>query len=177
MNNEKFDRLLSTIRKEQVDDKIVEQASERVWRAIGGDSAAADLSTHTLRTCEDFRALIPGYLQKELSTPRALLFDDHVHACVACRHALERAREGATQVAWKFETESRGSRVWQFALGAAAVAAIAFIVIGFNAGLLPGQHSQQAAVQSVNGSLYSVAGDRVRLIPAGYTIGSGDEVR
>ena len=177
MKNDKFDRLLSTIRNEQVDDNVVEQASERVWRAIGGDSPTADLSAHTLRTCEDFRALIPGYLQKELSTPRALLFEDHVHACVACRHALDRAREGEKQVAWKFEGRSRGSRVWQFALGAAAVAAIACVAIAFNDGLLPGQHPQQASVQSVNGSLYSLAGDQVRLIPAGYTIGSGDEVR
>lgn len=177
MNNEKFDRLLSTIRNEQVDDKVVEQAGERVWRTIGGESASADLSAHTLRSCEDFRALIPGYLQKELSTPRALLFEDHVHACVACRHALDRARVGEKQTTWKFESKSRGSRVWQFALGAAAVAAITLVVIGFNDGILPGQHPQQAAVQSVNGSLYSVAGDQVRLIPAGYTISSGDEVR
>jgi ferric-dicitrate binding protein FerR (iron transport regulator) len=177
MNNEKFDRLLSTIRNEQVDDKVVEQASERVWRAIGGDAPAADLSTRRLRSCEDFQALIPGYLQKELSTPRALLFEDHVHACVACRHALERARVGEKQLAWKFESKSRGSRVWQWALGAAAVAAVAVVAIAFNDGTLPGQHRQQAAVQSVHGSLYEVAGDQVRLIPAGYTITSGDEVR
>ena len=177
MNNEKFDRLLSTIRSEKVDEKVVEQAGDRVWRAIRGESATSDLAAHTLRSCSDFRALIPGYLQKELSTPRALLFEDHMHACVACRHALERARDGEKQVTWKLETKSRGSRVWQWGLSAAAVIAIAFVAIGFKDGLLPGQHRQQASVQSVNGSLYEVAGDQVRLIPAGYAISSGDEVR
>lgn len=177
MKNEKFDRLLSTIRNEQVDDKVVEQASERVWRAIGGEAPAADLSTHRLRSCADFQALIPGYLQKELSTPRALLFEDHVHACVACRHALEHARDGEKQVAWKFEPKSRGSRVWQWGLAAAAVAAIAFLTVAFRDGLLPGQHPLDASVESVNGSLYTAAGDQVRLIPAGYQIENGAQVR
>jgi len=177
MNNEKFDRLLSTIRNEQIDDEVVEQASERVRRAIGGESPATDLSTRKLRSCADFQALIPGYLESKLSTPRALLFEDHVHACVACRHRVERAREGERQVAWKLESKSRGSRVWQWAVGAAGVVAIALVAIALNDGLLPGQHPQQAAVESVNGSLYQVAGDRVRLIPAGYAISGDDEVR
>jgi len=177
MKNEEFDRLLSTIRNEQVDDKIVEQASERVWRAIGGDAPAADLSTHTLRSCEDFQALIPGYLQKQLATPRVLLFEDHVHACVACRHAVERARDGEKQVAWKFETKARGSRVWQWGLATAAVAAIALVVVAFNDGILPGQHPVRAAVESVNGSLYAVSDGQVRLVPAGYQIANGDQVR
>jgi len=176
MNNENLDRLLSTIRNEQVDEKVVDQAGQRVWRALSGESPAADLGTHTLRSCADFQALIPEYMRKELSTPRALLFEDHVHACVACRHRVERAREGEKQVAWTFEP-SRGSRVWQWALGGAAVVAIAFGAIALNDGLLPGQHPERAAVESVKGSLYALAGDQVRLIPAGYTIGSGDEVR
>ena len=65
MKNEKFDRLLSEIRNEQVDDQVVAQAGERVWKSIAGAPSDADLSTHTLRSCEDFQALIPGYRGKE----------------------------------------------------------------------------------------------------------------
>ena len=96
MKNEKFNRLVSAIRDEQVDDQVVAEAGKRVWKSIAGAAPTADLGTHTLRSCEDFRALIPGYLEKQLAPARALLFEDHVHACVACRQALERARQRGT---------------------------------------------------------------------------------
>jgi len=177
MKNEKFDRLLSNIRNEQVDDKIVEQAGDRVWQSIAGESSAAGLSARKLRSCEDFQALIPGYLQKSLATPRALLFEDHMHACVACRHALERARDGEKQVTFEIVASAQRPTMWRWAFAAAAVAAFVVTVVAFRDGMLPGQHPVQAAVQSVNGSLYAVDGDQVRLIPAGYQISSGDEVR
>ena len=97
MKNEKFDRLLSEIRNEQVDEQVVAQAGERVWKSIAGAAPSADLSAHTLRNCEDFQALIPAYLGKQLAPARVFLFEDHVHACVACRHAVERARTGELQ--------------------------------------------------------------------------------
>jgi hypothetical protein len=177
MKNDKFDRLLSTIRNEQVDDNIVAQASNRAWDAIAGQSTVADRDMRALRSCKDFQALIPGYLNKQLTPARALLFQDHVHACVACRHALERAREGEKQVAWRFEAKSRRPQAWRWAFGAAAVAAMALVAIGFNNGLLPGQHPVRGAVESVNGSLYALSGDDVRLVPAGYQISNGDRVR
>ena len=120
MKNEKFDRLLSEIRNEQVDDKIVAQAGERVLKSIAGAAPSADLSVHTLRSCEDFQALIPAYLGKQLVPARALLFEDHIHACVACRHALERARDGELQTVWRVETKRPRSMAWGWAMGAAA---------------------------------------------------------
>ena len=36
MKNEKFDRILSDIRNEQVDDQVVAKAGERVWKSITG---------------------------------------------------------------------------------------------------------------------------------------------
>ena len=62
-------------------------------------------------------------------------------------------------------------------MGAAAVFAAAIAVVGFNNGMLPGQHVVRASVQSVDGSLYTGAGAETRLIPAGYEIRNGDEVR
>ena len=176
MKNEKFDRLLSTIRNEHVDDKVVAQAGERVWNLIAGGSRTADLSPRTLRSCADFQALIPGYMRKQLAPARALLFDDHVHGCVACRHALEIAREGEPQKVWRLETKRSGWRGW-WAAGAAAVAGVTLAVLAFTNGLLPGQHSVRAAVQTVDGSLYAVSGSEMRVVPAGYEIRNGDEIR
>jgi hypothetical protein len=182
MKNEKFERLLSEIRNEPVDDQVVAQAGERVFKSIAGTAPTADLSTHTLRTCEDFQALIPGYLEKQLTPARAMLFEDHVHACVACRHAVERARSVEPQTVLRLEKKrprslAWGSTGWGWAMGAAAVFAAAIVVVGFTDGILPGQHVVRASVQTVEGSLYTGSGADARLIPAGYEIRNGEEVR
>ena len=177
MNNEKFDRMLSEIRSEQLDDHDVGQAGQRVWNSITAAAPASDFAGRTLRTCEDFQALIPGYLTKQLATARASLFEDHVHACVACRHALEHARHGELQNVWRVEPKRRPVLAWGWLMGAAAVVAAIFAVIAFTDGMFPGQHLIRASVQSVDGSLYSGSGANMRLIPAGYQIKNGDEIR
>jgi len=177
MKNEKLERLLSDIRNEQVDDKVVAQAGERVLKSIAGAGSTADPSSHTLRSCEDFQALIPGYLGKRLGPARAWLFDDHMHACVACRRALERARDGELQTVWRVDARRSSSTAWRWAMGAAAVFAVALAGLAFNNGMLPGQHAVRAAVQTVNGSLYTGSGEDMRVIPVGYPIRNGDEIR
>ena len=189
MKNEKFERLLSEIRNEQVDDQVVAQAGERVWKSIAGAAPPADLSAHTLRGCRGFSGADSGISgEDELAPARAMLFEDHVHACVACRHALEtRARERRSECCgWKpaagFSSHSAsgstsGATAWRWAMGAAAVFAAAIGVVAFGNGMLPGQHVVRAAVQTVDGSLYTGSGAEMRLIPAGYEIRNGDEVR
>jgi hypothetical protein len=176
MKNEKFDRLFSAIRDEQVDDKVVAQVGGRVWKSIAGTSIA-DLSSHRLRDCEDFQALIPEYLGKQLAGARGLLFEDHIHACVACRRAVERARSGEQQAVWRAATERRTFPVWRWAMAAGAVATVAVAALTLSLGVFPGQQVVGGVVQNVDGSLYAVTGDTVRIVPAGYEIRSGDEIR
>ncbi len=175
-----FDHLLSEIRNEQVDDQVVAQAGDRVWKSIAG-APAAKLGAHTLRSCDDFQALIPGYLGKQLAPARAMLFDDHAHACVACRHALERARDGERQTIFRLETKrpnsATSSIAWRWGMAASGVAAVAVAAVAFNLGVLPGQHPVRAAVETVDGSLYAGSGAEMRLIPVGYEIRNGDEIR
>jgi FecR protein/Protein of unknown function (DUF3352)/Putative zinc-finger len=177
MKNDKFDRLISDIRNEQLDDKSVAQAGERVYKSIAGVAPAMELSGHTLRSCEDFQALIPRYLAKQLAPARAMLFDDHVHACVNCRHALEHARGGELQKVFRAAPKRPSSMAWAWSMGAAAVFAAAIAVVAFSNGMLPGQHVVRASVQTVDGSLYTGSGAEMRLIPTGYEIRNGDEVR
>jgi hypothetical protein len=175
MKNEQFDRLLATIRNESVDEKVVAQAGDRVWKSIAEAAPAAAASAHILRSCNDFQSLIPAYLAKELRPARSLLFEDHVHACVVCRHVLERARDGERQRVWK--VGPRRPLAWRWAMTAAAVSAVALIAFAFSNGLLPGQHPVRAEVQAVDGALYAVNGEDVHLVPAGYQIRNGDEIR
>jgi hypothetical protein len=176
MKNQEFDRLLSKIRNELVDNQVVAQASERVWNSIAR-SPAGDFNTHALRGCEDFQALIPGCLAKQLPEARALLFQDHMHSCVACRHALARLRDGEMQAVWQPAIKRRGFPLWRWAMAATAAAAVAFGGLALSMGIFPGQRVVRGAVQNVDGSLYAVTGDQVRMIPAGYEIRNGDEIR
>jgi len=178
MSDKKFDRLLSEIRNERVDDQVVSKAGERVWSSITS-SSTAELSVHTLRSCEDFQALIPAYLAENLPEARRFLFEDHVHQCVACRHAVEQARSGELQPVWqpKWKTKRGGFAVWRWAMGASAVIVVAVAAVALVNGLFPGQHAIRGAVQNVDGSLYAVFDEQVRVIPAGYQIRNGDEIR
>src|ERR1700683_3076432 len=188
MSDHKFDRLLSEIRNERVDDQMVSQAANRVWGSLT-DSSAAELSTHRLRSCEDFQALVPAYLDKKLPEARRFLFEDHVHQCVPCRHTVEQARSGEAQSAqrpaWQpaspitlpARSESRGFPAWRWAMTAAAAAVVVAGALALANGIFPGQHAVRGAVQNVDGSLYAVSDEQVRLIPAGYQIRNGDEIR
>src|SRR5579872_4549498 len=170
MTNEKFDRMLAEIRNEQVDDRVVAQAGERVRKSIAGAEPEMNLAAHTLRRCEDFQGLIPAYLRKQLALARALLFEDHVHSCVACRHALERARDGERQQVWKLETKRARSSGWRWGMMAAGVAAVIVAAFAFSNGMLTGQRAVRAEVQAVDGPLYAVEGGDVHLVRAGYQI-------
>src|SRR5207302_6137300 len=180
MSDKKFDRLISEIRNEHVDDGMIAHARERAWSAING-SATAELSLHPLRNCEDFQTLIPAYLDKNLPEARRLLFEDHVHQCVACRHAIEQARSGELQPVWQpvwqKGTSPRDFPAWRWAMGAAAVIVVAVASLGLVDGVFSGQHAVRGAVQNVDGSLYAVSDEQVRVIPAGYQIRNGDEIR
>jgi hypothetical protein len=176
MSDQKFDRLLSEIRNEHVNDRVVSQAGDRVWNSISA-APAAELSMRKLRSCDDFQTLIPAYLDKNLPESRRLLFEDHVHQCVACRNAVERARDGERQPVWQPRLASRGFLVWRWAMGAAAVIAVGFASFAMLNGFFPGQYAVRGAVQNVDGSLYMVSDEQVRVIPAGYQIRNGDEIR
>jgi hypothetical protein len=69
MSDHKFERLVSEIRNEHIDDQVVAQAGERVWSSMAG-SSTADLSLRKLRNCQDFQTLIPAYLDKSLPEAR-----------------------------------------------------------------------------------------------------------
>src|SRR5438046_605206 len=97
--NEMLDEITAGIQSEQIDDAAVNEAGDRVWSRMNGasrmlaarpqDAGAPGL----IEGCADFQALIPAYLDRKLSEPRALLLVDHTHECIPCRKALKNARQ------------------------------------------------------------------------------------
>jgi hypothetical protein len=145
MSDHKFDRLLSEIRNANVEDSVVDQAGERVWGAITA-SQSTELSMHNLRSCEDFQALIPEYLGKNLPESRRLLFEDHLHQCVTCRHAVKHARRGELQPVWMPKPPRSVFPIWRWAMGATAAVAIGVSAVALANGFFPGQHAVRGSV-------------------------------
>ena len=89
-----LDQAIADIRAEELDAAAVEQAATRVWANVSGGVIAASAAGTTLRTCADFRSLMPAYLVKQAPDAQVWLLEDHVHGCPACRNSLEAMRSG-----------------------------------------------------------------------------------
>lgn len=189
-NDDLLDEAIGQVADEPIDPRQVEAAAARVWarlQAEGAASAPAAVqtanvaatapATGSLHGCEDFRSLIPAYLRGELSPARALLVEDHTRSCVPCRRALKEAREGNTVKARPAARQSwtQNRKVWM-PLAAMLVIALGFgLTVLFQEMLVGG--SQMARIESVEGTLYRVAGDSSAPIHVGQTIDEHEGVR
>ena len=94
-SNAALEQAVSEIRYEAgaVPEAVVEAAAARVWAKL--QAAAEGAPDHAIehqpviRNCEDFQALIPDYRAHILTGARAMLLEDHLHQCVACRRMFE----------------------------------------------------------------------------------------
>ncbi len=191
-----LDEAIAQVANEPVDPQQVEAAAARVWARLSQGGAAAAFapaspvspavpapteSAHSaagsLHGCEDFQSLIPAYLRGELSPARALLVEDHTRSCVPCRRALREAREGHEVVARPAAAKSwaRDRRVWM-PLAATLAVALGFGLVVMIQEMLAGG-TRMARIESVEGTLYKVAGDASRPLGAGETIDEGEEIR
>src|SRR5688500_5833670 len=118
----KLDHIIEELRGVSVPEELAEEAAARVRRNLFVRSAGLP---ERIRSCADYQALIPAYLNRSLSAGRALLLQDHTRECVACRNALGQARAGAAPTLVRPVTmPSRTiSKFW-------VIAAVAILTIG-----------------------------------------------
>jgi hypothetical protein len=74
--------------------------------SLSANSYSGDFNTmnasnnnEQINGCADFQSLIPAYLDKQLSTARTLLLEDHTNECIPCRRELKAQRTSATATA------------------------------------------------------------------------------
>ena len=187
----KLDEIIAEVRREDVDEQAVEQAAHRVWARVREHWTSPTMATgpkvEKIRGCGDFQALMPAYLDRNLSAARTMLLEDHLHGCVACRHVLEEARLGARPFAPR-GMEARaplgragGTRPrWVVAWAFAAVV----IIIGLGVFLGSGRLARvfrgpevRAAVQTVDGALYRVSDQGGEALLPGRAIREDEEIR
>jgi hypothetical protein len=181
--NDLLDDAVAQVHDDPVDPRQVEEAAARVWARLQQEAAAGAPAVAapapvagSLHGCEDFRSLIPPYVKGELPQARALLVEDHTRNCVPCRRALLEARDGKRQARPAAAAQSpRNKAVWMSLAAALILALGAGIFLIFQEMMAGG--SQMARVESVEGTLYRVAGDSSKPISAGEWLDEGQVVR
>jgi hypothetical protein len=171
-NGEILDRAISAIHDEVIDPALVSAAAERVWARVSAEAAPADPSdAGALRGCADFRPLIADWRAGRLSPARAMLVEDHVHACAACRKASAGARAPLMLV-----PRRPIAPVWRWAVAAALVAAAGLgAYLASDRLLVPS--GPRATVAALEGTLYEVANGRNVPLAPGAPLGELESVR
>ena len=186
-----LDEIIAEVRRQSVAEPAVEQAAQRVWARLSEDFPAPTMApgpeVEKIRGCADFQALLPAYLAGNLSAARLLLVEDHLHGCVACRHALAEARRSARRAAPQRVADvppthrvSAKRPRWVIAWAIAACLTFMWLGVILEGGRLTRAlrgSEIRAAVLTTDGALYKVA-DRISeaLLP-GRAIREDEEIR
>ena len=160
-----LEQAVTEIRDETIDDAVVEAAAARVWARL------AEAAGHHIRGCADFQSLIPEYRAGRLTPARAMLLQDHLHQCVACRHVFE-----GKVVAFPAPRPARRTvHTVRWAVAAVVVAAAGLSI--WVAVDQFGTHTGRAIVQTATGQLYEITPAGIRVLTAGQELPDNAEIR
>lgn len=168
-----LDRAISEIRNQPVDPAAVSAAADRVWARVS-EAAASQPSEdgETIRTCADFQALIPAWREHRLPSARALLVEDHLHECTACRKAANRRAQPEP-----IPIRKTVRPVWRWAIAAAMVVAVGLSAYYAYDRFAPAPSGPRATVRSLDGVLYQTAAGAYTPLAAGAALGERQAVR
>jgi len=174
-----LDQAVSEIRDDEPDARTLAASAERVWQRLQ-DAAGEELlatAAQPIRGCDDVRAVLPAFYGKQLSPARALIVEDHLRECPACRSYAHGRAAAAGETTWSVEPAARSFR-WNWAavgFTAATVLIAAAVWVGVSMYLtLPGSRAEVASIQ---GQAYRVSATGVRALQAGDQISEGEFVR
>ena len=164
MSEDRLEKALDEMKREDVAAATLEAARARVWDKL---SAAATAG------CAEFRPELRAYLAGTLTGNRRLLLEDHISRCSACRTELATLR-GERRVIAMPQRSTTPWRRWG-SLAAAAAVVLSVVYLGrdtIDAWMAPG--GPRATVVSATGGLYGVPGGPLQ---PGTPIGEKERVR
>ena len=181
-----LDQAIAGIRAEEMEHAAVEQAAARVWAKLSQPQAeqqagalqpAGVPDAGVLRTCDDFRSLIPAYRAKQLPDAQVWLFEDHIHSCAACRNALDAARSGkVAEMKPRAKNSWTAAPQWKWAIAAALTLGVGIGAWQMRDNLLPAPAGPRGTVERVNGFLYRVSDDGSAPLVAGAVLSDREEI-
>ncbi len=169
----KLDQAINEIANETIPEDRIEQAANRVRQKF---FAGARPTAERIRSCSDYQALIPAYLNRTLSAGRSLLLQDHTRECPACRNALDTARSGNVRTLVRPATPPSHTIPKYWAIAAMAIVALGIGALIVTQTFFPGAGGK-TTVASVQGILYAVADTRVTPIFTGREIPEGQKIK
>lgn len=178
---QKLEQAIAALRAEEPQADAVRLAGERVWQHLSehGNGAVVH-AIDAIQSCEDVRALLGQYHQGKLSPARALLIEDHLHECVACRIEADRERSRTSLLPWKQALPQAVAVVWgwrQYAVAAAVLLVFALSSYVLYDKFISSPPGMRARLESVNGTVYRFSADGERSAQVGEEFSEGDRVR
>jgi ferric-dicitrate binding protein FerR (iron transport regulator) len=164
MSEDRLDRALEEMTREDVDARTLEAARTRVWAQLTHTTAAA---------CGEFRPDFRSYLAGTLGDSRRALVEDHLGRCPACRTYLSELRGDRRVIAMPARSSRRRIRWGTLAAAAALILGAAYLGRdGIDTLLAPG--GPQATVVSASGGLYRLPDGELQ---PGAAIGGRESIR
>ncbi|HEX7959125.1 MAG TPA: FecR domain-containing protein, partial [Terriglobales bacterium] len=178
---QKLEQAVAALRAEEPQAEAVRLAGERVWQRLSQHANGAVVhAVDAIQSCEDVRALLGQYHDGKLSPARALLIEDHLHECVACRIEADRERSRTSLLPWKQALPQAVAAAWGWRQY--AVAAAVLLVVGLSSfvaydRLISAPPGMRARLESANGSVYRFSENGERPVQVGEEFAEGDRVR
>ena len=138
MKLDRLDDVVAAVRDDEAPAAAAESAAARVWERL--EPHTEDVALEAIHGCADVRALLPAHRRAELKPARALLVEDHLRDCAACRAAFR--EPGGRRLAilpWRAaspQAAAAGPSLRRYAVAASVLLAARPLGLGRAAGLL-----------------------------------------
>ena len=152
-----LDQAIDEIAQDRMDPAAEKMAADQVWARLSQEVVPAEPADQKILGHEDFEALVPAFVKGELSSAKAMLFQDHVGECVPCRRALKNARtSGGRKPAVASRAPRSAAAVWGWRVAAAAIVVVALIGLDIQTDLFTIQAEGLIQIERVEGKVFQV---------------------